>query len=165
MLGRYSCIIAFLLSAGHAWAQIANSANGITNLAANQALAATIFQQVSSAANTAAFTLTDAQETPTVAGGQLAGVNLTGTLAADANITTRTATQLATAVAAVNGNSVGFTYILRLASSGAGAHVWTLVGGVGVTVTGYVNIRQHYSGSFLVTVTSATTATMQYIGP
>lgn len=120
--------------------------------------------------NTASFTATTAQFTNASVD---VTIDLTGTLAGAANLTTPTALQIAQALP---GPTLNHGYVLTVINNSSGAFAWTLVGGSGVTVsggTGGAAIAQHTSRYFLVTITAMTitngqitaaTVTIQNIG-
>lgn len=104
--------------------------------------------QSSIASNTAAFTATTAQVTP----GPIKVLSLTGTLAGAANVTTPTA---AAWIAAAPGLATQpYTLIVQNASSANFA--WTVVGGVGVTVSGNAVIAQGAFAYFAVSQQGST---------
>lgn len=111
----------------------------------------------SAATNTSGFTATTAQ----ISGAPLVVLNLTGTLAAAANVTTPTASAI---WAAIGNAQAGQSYVLRIINNSSGAYAWTLVGGTGVTVSGTASVAQNVSREWLVTLTSSTAVTMQNIG-
>lgn len=111
----------------------------------------------SAATDTADFVATTGQ----LAGAQLVVLELTGVLAAGANITTPSATDLE---ATLPGALVGQSWVVRLVHSGSGAFAWTLVGGTGVTVAGTATVAQGDWREWLVTLTGAAAITMQSIG-
>ncbi len=111
----------------------------------------------SAATNTSSFTATTAQ----TIGKPLVVLNLTGTLAAAANVTTPTAAQL---WAAVGNAQAGQTYVLRVINNSSGAFAWTLVGGTGVTISGTASVAQNTYREWLVTLTNSTTVSVQNIG-
>ena len=100
-------------------------------------------------------TATAAQVTGGVASVDLA---LTGTLAAGATLTTPTAAQI---IAALHCPTVGTSYRLRVINQSAGAFVWTVAAGAGVTLTGTATIAQNTWREFVVTLSSISALTMQ----
>jgi hypothetical protein len=88
-------------------------------------------------------------------------VNMTGTLTAGAALTLPTVAQL---VAAAPTLVSGATYKLRILNTGAGAFAWTVTTATGWTLTGTMTVAQNTYRDFLVTMTSATTATLQSLG-
>lgn len=107
--------------------------------------------------NTASFTATAAE----MASAQVNVMDLTGTLAGAANVTTDTAAAL---FAALPNAKAGSTCRLRIINNSSGAFAWTLVGGTGVTIDGTATINQHTYRDFLVSVVSAAAVTIQNIG-
>ena len=110
-------------------------------------------------ANTAttAATLTAAS----VSGAAEVIVNMTGTLGAGAALTLPTVAQL---VAAAPTLVSGATYKLRVMNTGAGAFAWTVTTATGWTLTGTMTVAQNTYRDFLVTMNSASTATLLSLG-
>lgn len=100
------------------------------------------------ATNTSAFTLTAIQSVPTAPA--LAKIlNLTGTLAGAANVTTLTAAQIITAAGTSSVAAPTPTpFVFVVTNSSSGAFAWTLVGGTGVTVSGSAVIAQGATAVF-----------------
>ena len=119
--------------------------------------------QVNSAYKTNAATASAVVAAASLTGGADETVlNMTGALAAGANLTTDTAAAI---IAAIPNRYPGQTYKLRIVNSSSGAFAWTVVGGAGVTVTGTATIAQNTWREFLVTLgASLTTVTLQSIG-
>lgn len=109
---------------------------------------------------TTATTLTTAQVTGNGQGGFVV-VNMSGTLAAGAALTTPTATAW---IAAMPNFQAGQSYTLRIINSSAGAFAWTLTAGTDVTITGTATIAQNTFRDFVVTLNSAGTVTVQNVG-
>lgn len=117
-------------------------------------------EQYNTNAATTATTATVSQ----MAGANDCVLNMTGTLGAGANLTTPTATALISALFGPNSPVIGSSWKVRILNTSGGAFTWTLVGGTGVTVNGTATIAQNTWREFQVTVSSATTLTMQNIG-
>jgi len=90
----------------------------------------------------------------------LAVVNMTGTLAAGANVTLPLVTDLATIQSFGNTDS----YVLRVINSSSGAFSWTVTTNTGWTLNGTMTVAQNTWRDFVVTFTSATTASLTTIG-
>ncbi|HDR9243664.1 TPA: hypothetical protein QDB49_001211 [Burkholderia vietnamiensis] len=103
------------------------------------------------AANTSGFTLSAAQ----VSGAAQNFLNLTGTLGAGANAQLPTVVQNA---------PIGLSFQLRVINSSSGAFAWTVTTNTGWTLGGTMTIAQNTWRDFIVTITSATTATLQAVG-
>lgn len=113
--------------------------------------------QYAAATNTTAFTATGAQ----VAGAGEVVLNLTGALAAGANITLPTAANI---IAGIPNAQTGNRYILRIINSSSGAFAWTVVTNTGLTLTGTMTIAQNTWREFVVTITSGSAVSVQAIG-
>ena len=113
------------------------------------------------ATNTTGFTL---------AGGPVGGaaqnfLNLTGTLAAGANAQLPTVAALLAALPSnVQANPTGLSYQVRMINSSSGAFAWTVTTNTGWTLGGTMTVAQNTWRDFIVTFTSATTATLQAVG-
>lgn len=113
------------------------------------------------ATNTTGFTAVG----PQISGGSNNFLNLSGTLGAGAALTLPTvAALLASLPANVQANPVGVSWQLRILNDGAGAFAWTVTTNTGWTLTGTVAIANLTWRDYLVTITSATTATIQSVG-
>jgi len=102
--------------------------------------------------------------TTTFAAGQLTGgseVTYRSTAGTPGTITTRTAAQMFTDDPYAR---VGGTYMLRIGNTAAGSATMTIAAGSGVTLTGTATVSDTYVSIFMVTYTSATALTMQYVG-
>jgi len=106
-------------------------------------------------------------------GRNISYVNMLGTLAANATLTTDTAANIITFLQGLFGpnvTTVGTTWSMRISNASAGAFSWTLAGGTGVTVNsmggdaGSLAIAQNTWRDFLVSVQSATTVLMISMG-
>jgi len=86
---------------------------------------------------------------------------LTGTLAGAANAQLPTVASMVTAAPDL---SNGDSYSLRIINESAGAYTWTVTTNTGWTLTGTMTIAQNTWRDFVVTMTSATTATLQAVG-
>lgn len=113
--------------------------------------------QYNALTNAAAFVATAAE----IASARENVMDLTGTLAGAANVTTDTAAAI---IAAIPNAKVGSTCQLRVINNSSGAFAWTLVAGNNVTVDGTASIAQHTYRDFLISVASSTTVTIQNIG-
>jgi len=94
-------------------------------------------------------------------GGQDVTLNMSGTLAGAANLTTPTAVAI---LALLSNPVIGQGYVLRIINASAGAFAWTLVAGAGVTLSGTMSIAQSTFRDFNITVTSLTTIKIQSVG-
>ncbi|MBN3809420.1 hypothetical protein [Paraburkholderia sp. Ac-20347] len=113
------------------------------------------------ATNTAGFTLAPAQ----VAGAAQNFLNLTGTLTAAANAQLPTVASLIAQLPTVVQNApVGLSFQLRVINSSSGAFAWTLTTNTGWTLNGTQSVAQNTWRDFIVTITGATTATIQSVG-
>ncbi|PXX15856.1 hypothetical protein C7399_109191 [Paraburkholderia tropica] len=113
------------------------------------------------ATNTAAFTLTAQQ----IAGAAQNFLNLTGTLTAAANAQLPTVAALIAALPqVVQGSPTGISFQLRVINSSSGAFAWTLTTNTGWTLNGTQSVAQNTWRDFIITITSATTATIQSVG-
>ncbi|RQN37362.1 hypothetical protein [Paraburkholderia tropica] len=113
------------------------------------------------ATNTAAFTLTAQQ----IAGAAQNFLNLTGTLTAAANAQLPTVASLIAALPqVVQSAPTGISFQLRVINSSSGAFAWTLTTNTGWTLGGTQSIAQNTWRDFIITITSATTATIQSVG-
>lgn len=97
--------------------------------------------------NTAGFTATTAQ----MDGARLVVMQLNGTLAAGATMTTPTAAQF---LAAVPVSIVGNGRIIRVCNDSSGAFAWTVAGGTGVTVSGTATVAQNVCREFALAYTA-----------
>lgn len=90
-------------------------------------------------------------------------LDLTGTLAAGANLQLPTVAALQTVLAA---SYTGQTYLLRVINNSSAAFAWTVTTNTGWTLTGTMTVAQNTFREFLVTVSNAGshTATLQNIG-
>lgn len=129
-------------------ADVANTYGSVLNLPNGQ---------YGSNSSAVGFTATGAE----VAGARDVVLDLTGALAAGANIQMPTAANL---VAAVPNAVVGETYVLRILNNSSGAFTWTLTVNTGVTISGTATILQNTWREWLVTLTSLTAVTLQNIG-
>lgn len=109
--------------------------------------------QYSSNAATTSFTASTGE----VSGGQLSVLDLPGMLGAGANVTTPAAAALFAAVGDTR-------WVLRVLNNSAGAFAWTLLAGVGVTVTGTATVAQATWREWLATFTSPTALVLQNVG-
>jgi hypothetical protein len=108
----------------------------------------------------AKFTLNVTAGGTTAAVGDLTGaaiVNATYSLVGAANLTTRTAVQMV----ADAGLTTASAYLLIVTNTSGGTT--TVVGGVGVTITGTATLVTNTTRTFVVTVQSATAMTLQSI--
>ncbi|KVT62181.1 hypothetical protein WK54_07680 [Burkholderia ubonensis] len=64
----------------------------------------------------------------------------------------------------VQSNPVGLTWQLRVINSSGGAFAWTVTTNTGWTLGGSMGVNQNTFRDFVVTITSATTATIQSVG-
>ncbi|MGN6657081.1 MAG: hypothetical protein ACTHJ9_17310 [Rhodanobacter sp.] len=96
-----------------------------------------------------------------MAGSNDCTLNMTGTLAGAANLTTATAAAL---IAQAGNAPVGSSWRVRIMNTSSGNFAWTLVGGTGVTVNGTATIAQDAWRDFQVAVGANSTITMQAIG-
>ncbi|WP_321921706.1 hypothetical protein [Burkholderia sp. BCC1998] len=113
------------------------------------------------AANTTAFTAAGSQ----ISGAAQTFFNLTGTLAAGQALTLPTVANLIAALpASVQQNPVGITWQLRVINSSGGAFAWTVTTNTGWTLGGSMGVSQNTFRDFVITITSATTATIQSVG-
>lgn len=85
---------------------------------------------------------------------------MTGTFVAAVNIQLPTAAAI---IAAATNLTVGSTYILRIINPGA-TYVLTITTNTGITLTGTTTLATTSFRDFLVTITSATTVTVQDVG-
>lgn len=106
---------------------------------------------------TAGTTLTAANVTGGEASVDLA---LTGTLGGAANAQLPTVANL---LQSMYGPAVGACYRLRIVNESSGAFAWTVTTNTGWTLTGTMSIAQNTWREFIVTITSATTATLQNV--
>ncbi|WP_158683428.1 hypothetical protein [Burkholderia sp. BE12] len=130
---------------------------------ANAVLGMNPFQETgyNVAANTSGFTLGAAQ----IAGAAQNFLNLTGTLGAGANAQLPTVAALLAQLPTVVQNApVGLSFQLRVINSSSGAFAWTVTTNTGWTLGGTMSIAQNTWRDFIVTITSATTATLQAVG-
>ena len=108
--------------------------------------------------NNAAHTLAAAS----VVGGSVeVDLNMTGSLAAGANLQLPT---VAAVVAALANFQPGVAYRLRILNSSAGAFAWTITTNTGWTLNGTMTIAQNTYRDFILTFTNATTAVLQSTG-
>ncbi|WP_155626029.1 hypothetical protein [Burkholderia vietnamiensis] len=113
------------------------------------------------ATNTTAFTAVGSQ----ISGAAQVFFNLTGTLAAGQALTLPTVANLiASLPSVVQANPVGMTWQLRVINSSGGAFSWTVTTNTGWTLSGTQSVAQNTFRDFVVTITSATTATIQSVG-
>lgn len=102
----------------------------------------------------------------TATAGQVGGVpdtvvlDLTGVLAAGANLTLPTAA----ALGALAGAFVGQTWILRLINNSSGAFSWTVLVNTGLTLNGTVTVAQNTWREYLIRLTALNAAVVQNIG-
>jgi len=98
----------------------------------------------------------------------LSVIQMTGNLGAGAALTLPLAADVIAALTAILGpgsNVVGTTWRLRIARSGTGAFAWTVTTNTGWgTLGGTMTVGQDAWRDFAVTVSSATTCTLQNIG-
>ncbi|QTD88890.1 hypothetical protein [Burkholderia anthina] len=130
---------------------------------ANAVLGMNPFQETgyNAATNTTGFTLAAAQ----IAGAAQNFLNLTGTLAAAANAQLPTVAALLAQLPTVVQNApIGLSFQLRVINSSSGAFAWTLTTNTGWTLSGTQSIAQNTWRDFIITITSATTATIQSVG-
>jgi hypothetical protein len=113
--------------------------------------------KVSSATDTAGFTLTGAQ----VAGAQDVSVKLTGALTAAAAATLPTAANI---VAAIPNATIGQTYHLRLSNESTGDYVWTVTTNTGLTLSGVMTIAKGEFRDFAVVLTSLSAVAVTSVG-
>lgn len=106
---------------------------------------------------TASATATAAQ----MAGANTCALNMTGTLAGAATLTTATAAAI---IAQAGSPPVGASWIVRVGNSSSGNFAWTIAGGTGVTVNGTATVAQNTFRDFLATVGANSTLTLQSIG-
>ena len=127
---------------------------------ASQALASTQnpVNYIADSTHTTSFTATVGQ---IYSGAVEAVLELKGTLAAAANITTPNA---ATLFQSISNCIVGQTFKFRVVNSSTGAYTWTVVAGTGGTVVGTATVPQNTWREYLVTFTSPSTATYQSLG-
>jgi len=106
-------------------------------------------------------------------GRNISYVNMLGTLAGNATLTTDTAANIITFLQGLFGPNValvGTTWSMRISNASAGAFSWTLAGGTGVTVNsmggdaGSLAIAQNTWRDFLVSIQSATTVLIISMG-
>ncbi|WP_017776688.1 hypothetical protein [Paraburkholderia kururiensis] len=129
----------------------------------NAVLGMNPFQETgyNAATNTAGFTLAGSQ----IAGAAQNFLNLTGTLAGAANAQLPTVAQLIAALPSnVQAAPTGLSFQLRVINSSAGAFAWTLTTNTGWTLNGTMSMAQNTWRDFIVTITSATTASIQAVG-
>jgi hypothetical protein len=88
---------------------------------------------------------------------------MTGSLTAGANATLPTVAALYAALPAAL-QVPGATYKLRLLNESSGAFAWTVLTNTGWTLSGTMTIAQTTYRDFIVTIVSATAATLQDIG-
>ncbi len=113
------------------------------------------------ATNTTAFTAAGSQ----ISGAAQVFFNLTGTLAAGQALTLPTVANLiASLPSVVQQNPVGMTWQLRVINSSSGAFAWTVTTNTGWTLSGTQSVAQNTFRDLVVTITSATTATIQSVG-
>ncbi len=114
------------------------------------------------ATNTTAFTAAGSQ----ISGAAQVFFNLSGTLGAGQALTLPTVANLIAALpAAVQASPVGLTWQLRVINSSGGAFAWTVTTNTGWTLAGTSQaIAQNTWQDYVVTITSATTATLQAAG-
>lgn len=113
------------------------------------------------ASNTTAFTASGAQ----ISGAAQCFFNLTGTLGAGAALTLPTVANLIAALpSAVQSSPVGITWQLRILNTSSGAFAWTVTTNTGWTLNGSMVVAQNTFVDFVLTITSATTATLQRVG-
>ncbi|HEM7879088.1 TPA: hypothetical protein U2L31_005514 [Burkholderia contaminans] len=122
------------------------------------------FQEViyNVATNTTGFTATGAQ----ISGAAQVYFNLNGTLGAGAALTLPTVASLIAALpASVQAAPVGLSWQLRVINSSGGAFAWTVTTNTGWTLGGTSQaIAQSTFQDYVVTITSATTASLQAVG-
>lgn len=111
--------------------------------------------------NTNAATSATTATAASMAGSNDCTLNMTGTLAGAANLTTPTAAAL---IAQAGNAPVGSSWRVRIMNTSGGNFAWTMVGGTGVTVNGTATIAQNAWRDFQVTVGASSTITMQAIG-
>jgi hypothetical protein len=118
---------------------------------------------LATATNTAAFTLTPAQ---IGVGAIYAQVNLTGTLAAAANVRFPTALDIINALTPDDGSIalVGATYRLRIANFSSANFAWTSITNTGLTLVGTQTIAQNACRDYQIKVTSQSTVTITSLG-
>ena len=100
--------------------------------------------------------------TPANISGGLSSVDLamTGALAAAGTATLPTVAAL---IAAEGAPQVGDSYRLRVINESSGAFAWTIATAAGWTLTGTMSVAQNTWREFILTLTSATTATLQSV--
>jgi hypothetical protein len=122
------------------------------------------FQEVifNVATNTAAFTAAGTQ----ISGAAQVYLNLSGTLAAGAALTLPTVANLIAALpASVQSSPVGLSWQVRIINSSSGAFAWTVTTNTGWTLGGTSQaIAQNTWQDYVLTITSATTASLQAAG-
>lgn len=113
------------------------------------------------ATNTSSFTLTGQQ----ISGAAQNYLGLTGALAAAGALTLPTVAALIAALPSnVQASPVGICFQLRIINSSTGAFAWTVTTNTGWTLGGTQSIAQNTWRDFVVTITSATTASLQSVG-
>lgn len=113
------------------------------------------------ASNTTAFTASGTQ----ISGAAQVFFNLTGTLGAGAALTLPTvAALIASLPSVVQANPVGITWQLRILNTSSGAFAWTVTTNTGWTLNGSMAVAQNTFVDFVLTITSATTASLQRVG-
>ncbi|MFB9123295.1 hypothetical protein E2553_00235 [Paraburkholderia dipogonis] len=113
------------------------------------------------ATNTTGFTAAPQQ----ISGAAQNFLNLTGTLGAAANMQLPTVAALIAALpSVVQNNPVGLSFQLRVINSSSGAFAWTTTTNTGWTLAGTMSMAQNTWRDFIITITSATTATIQSVG-
>ena len=108
--------------------------------------------------NAAAHTLTGASITGAE---NFVCLEMTGALAAGANLQLPTVAQL---IAALHSPIVGSSYTLRIINASPGAFSWTITTNTGWTLNGTMSIAQNTYREFIVTLTSTAAATLQSMG-
>lgn len=113
------------------------------------------------ATNTAAVTAAANQ----ISGAAQCFLNMTGALAAAANLQLPTVAQLLAGLpTVVQQNPVGISWQLRIINSSTGAFAWTVTTNTGWTLGGSMGVAQNTFRDFIITITSLTTASIQSVG-
>lgn len=116
---------------------------------------------VNTATNTTAFTLGASQ----ISGAAQTFLILSGTLGGAAAVTLPTVASLLAALpASVINSPVGLTWQLRVINNSGGAFAWTVTTNTGWTLAGTQTVAQSTFRDYVLTITSATTATLTSVG-
>ena len=116
---------------------------------------------VNTATNTTAFTASASQ----ISGAAQTFFLLTGTLGSGQALTLPTVANLLAALpASVINTPIGLTWQLRVINNSSGAFPWTVTTNTGWTLSGVQTVANGTFRDYVLTITSATTATLTSVG-